>query len=327
MAQIQYVVNSRFNVIDLSQLGRMVVLEDIDSEQNIIDRMLKFKAIWTEHDPPSGAQYDVENLEFDPIRICQEANAFFEVLLRDRINQAARAITLAFAISTDLDAIASRYPVGPRLDTDGDGEPDEADDRYRRRVQLSLNALSPHGVAGAYIYWALTADPFLRDASEVAREGTGEVIVSVMDELQPLDGETTEQYRERLLIAWEPRISTERLLAIRSYIYDEGRRGVTDVAIVANCKVVDTTYYVKVWFFPPPDRATLLALIRSKLLELVDKQRWLGYDHTRMAIDAAVAQMGVHHATIVSPAEDIFVDPTTCVRVSDITLEYMGTAE
>jgi phage-related baseplate assembly protein len=327
MAQVQYVVNSRFNVIDLNQLGRMVVLEDLDSEQNIIDRMLKFKAIWTEHDPPSGAEYDVENLEFDPIRICQEANAFFEVLLRDRINQAARAVTLAFAISTDLDAIASRYPVGPRLDSDGDGVPDETDARYRRRVQLSLNALSPHGVAGAYIYWALTADPFLRDASEVAREGTGEVIVSVMDELQPNDGESTEQYRERLLVEWEPRISTERLLQVRSFIYDEGRRGATDVAIVANCKVIDVSYYVQVWFYPPPDRPTLLALIRTKLLELVDQQRWLGYDHTRMSIDAAVAQLGVHHANIVSPAQDVFVDPTTCVRVREIVLQYMGQME
>ena len=83
------------------------------------------------------------------------------MLLRDRVNQAARSITLAYAIGTDLDAIASRYPGGvPRL-------PSESDDRYRRRIWLSPNTLSPHGTAEAYEFWALTALPALRDVTAI----------------------------------------------------------------------------------------------------------------------------------------------------------------
>lgn len=327
MAEIQYVVNSRFNVIDLVRLGRMIVLDDLDSEAHISDRMLKFKEIWTEHDPPAGAEYDVENLEFDPIRILQECNAWFEVLLRDRINQAARAVTLAYSISTDLDAIASRYPVGPRLDSDGDGIPDESDDRYRRRTQLSLNALSPHGVAGSYLFWALSADAGLKDASEVAREGTGEVIITCMDDLPKRSDETDLQYAYRCIVEWDPRPSVERLLAVRAYIFDEGRRGVTDIISVREPKPIDTSYRLKVWFYPPPDRDTLLQKLLDNLVLLINKQRWLGYDHTRMAIDAAVAEAGVHHCEILEPATDIFVDPTQCVRVDRIEITYMGRAE
>ena len=78
---------------------------------------------------------------------------------------------MAFGSGSDLDAIASRYPGGvPRLAD----EPYTiaGDDRYRRRIWLSPNVLSPHGTAEAYIFWALTADAALRDASAVTIEGT-----------------------------------------------------------------------------------------------------------------------------------------------------------
>ena len=73
---------SRFNVLQPEQLGRMALLEPISTETNISDRMARFKALWLHYDPPNGAQYDVGNLEFDPIKIQAENAAFFEALLR-----------------------------------------------------------------------------------------------------------------------------------------------------------------------------------------------------------------------------------------------------
>ena len=60
----------------------------------------------------NGAQYDVGQLEFDPIKIKAERLAFFEALLRDRVNQAARGVTCSIWHGSNLDAIASRYPGG-----------------------------------------------------------------------------------------------------------------------------------------------------------------------------------------------------------------------
>lgn len=294
---------SRFNIIDLNQLGRMRVLETIVSNALVVQRLQKFKELWALHDPPSAAQYDVENLEFDPIVILQENGAFFDMLLRDRINQAARAVTLPFAIGTDLNAIAAKYPVGPRL-------VGESDDRYRRRTQLSLNALSAHGAAGAYMYFALTADPLLRDVSETGKEGTGEVIVTCLSE-DPL----------------QPRPTLARLLAIRAFIMAEYRKGATDVLTVAPPIVTETKYRIQVWLYPPPDKDNLLALLNTAVAELIEAQRWLGYDHTRMAIFAALKQEGVHHANILEPAADIFVDPRGVVHVSSVEIAYMGRSE
>ena len=152
---------SRFNVLQPEQLGRMALLEPISTETNISDRMARFKALWLHYDPPNGAQYDVGNLEFDPIKIQAENAAFFEALLRDRVNQACRGVTLAFGHGADLDAIASRYPGGvPRQENEGDV-------RYRRRVWSSPNPLSSHGTAEAYEFWGLTALPTLRDVRTV----------------------------------------------------------------------------------------------------------------------------------------------------------------
>lgn len=334
MADVILSASSRFNIIDLNQLGRMYVLDFLDSEETIELRMLRFKQIWLEKDQPEAANYDVENLEFDPIRINQECNTYFETLLRDRVNQAARAVTLPFAIGTDLDAIAARYPVGPRLPVVANPrgtslefpEDYESDDQYRRRTQLSLNATSPHGPSGAYMFWALTADTGLRDATEVAREGDrSEVFITCMADDPPvmtvLNDPGTRTYRT------EPRPSQQRLLAIRAYMLDAYRKAATDVIVVQPPKVIDVEYIIKVWFFPPPDKNTLLRSIMTALETVVENQRWLGFDHTRMAIYAALKQEGVHHAEIISPAEDVFVTPRECVRVTKIDVSYMGRSE
>ena len=127
---------SRFSVIQPALLPPMAVLETINTETIIANRMQQLVTIWNANDPPNAATYDVGNLEFDPIRINQELNAYFELLLRDRVNQACRSVTLAFAVGADLQAIGSRYPYGmPKL-------PGESDTAYRNRIWLSPNILS-----------------------------------------------------------------------------------------------------------------------------------------------------------------------------------------
>jgi phage-related baseplate assembly protein len=294
---------SRYNVIALDQLAPMAVLEAIDTEVVLAARMAKLKELWALRDPPAAAQYDVQGLEFDPIKINQEAGTWYELLLRDRVNQAARAVTLAFATGSDLDAIASRYPGGvPRL-------PGELDDRYRRRIWLSPNALTPHGNPEAYAYWALTADPTLRDATATTIEGTGLVQITILPEtdsmIPPL----------------------EQLLAVRRYILAVARKGLTDVLSIRPPKVVQTRYVADVWLYPGPDKDISMAALQAGLVALVEKQRWLGFDHTLTAIDGVLSTAGTHHAVIKEPATDLLVDEHGVVHVTDIALTYRGVTE
>jgi phage-related baseplate assembly protein len=284
-------------------------LEILDAEDLLEARMTRFVELWKEHDPPAGAVYDVEGLEFDPIKITQQASTYFELLNRDRVNQAARAVTLAFAVGGDLDAIASRYPGGvPRL-TDEDGNPDEEDDRYRRRIWLSPATLSPHGTEEAYVFWALSADRNLRDASATTVEGTGRVKIAIM------------------ATARNPRPTQAQLLAVRAYVHAFSRKGLTDMVSVVPPAVVETRYVIDVWLFPGPDASAILANVRDSLEALVERQAWLGYSHTRMAIGAAVAIAGVQDGQIVEPPASIIVDPISVVYVSEIVLNLRGRRE
>jgi phage-related baseplate assembly protein len=294
----------RISVLNPDYLQRMLVLEDIDTEEILTARMQRLKTLWASYDPPVAAQYDVENLEFDPIKINQEACTFFELLLRDRVNQAARSITLAYAVGSDLDAIASRYPGGvPRLEG-------ESDDRYRRRIWLSPNTLSPHGTAEAYEFWALTALPALRDVTAIR---------SVMHDYYPT-----------ILITClmeppaEAKPSDEQLVQVRAYIQSLSRMGLTDVISVNPPKIREIDYKVGVWLYPGASPDQTITKIQSSLEKLVKDQYWLGHDHTHMAIDAACSMTGVHHVEIVEPTENIFVPMDWVVKVNSVTVTLIG---
>jgi len=297
-------LSERISILIPANLQPMIVLEKISTEDILETRMIRFKQLWAKYDPPMAAQYDVENLEFDPIKINQEACTYFELMLRDRVNQAARSITLAYAIGTDLDAIASRYPGGvPRQEG-------ESDDRYRRRIWLSPNTLSPHGTAEAYEFWALTAYPALRDVTAIRK--------------------VTHDYYPTILITClmqppnDPGPEDEALVRIRAYIQTLSRAGLTDVISVNKPKIKDINYKINVWLYPGTLQDQALERIEKNLSTLIAEQYWLGHDHSLMAINACCALSGVHHVDIIEPTEDIFVPLDWVVRVNILEVKMAG---
>jgi phage-related baseplate assembly protein len=321
---------SRLSVINLAELGPMEVIETISTEDILATRMARFKELWALYDPPAAAQYDVENLEFDPIKMNQECSTYFELMMRNRVNQAARDVTLAFGYGNNLEGIASRYPGGvPRL-------PGESDDRYRRRVWLSPNVLSPHGTAEHYVFWALTADPTLHDASATTAKGTGKVFVTIMPERGSVvtmawtrtHDKTTGallQSEARPIINAAPTL--QQIVDVRAYILAEARRGLTDEIVVYGPKVAHASYKARIWLFPNVSAELAFSKIEQAVAALLEKQRWLGYDHSRMALDAALAQEGVHHAIVDEPFKDLSVDDRGFVNVDLVRLMLAGYAE
>jgi phage-related baseplate assembly protein len=321
---------SRLSVINLAELGPMEVIESISTEAILAARMARFKELWALYDPPAAALYDVEGLEFDPIKINQECSTYFELMMRNRVNQAARDVTLAFGYGSNLEGIASRYPGGvPRL-------PGESDDRYRRRVWLSPNVLSPHGTAEHYVFWALTADPTLHDASATTTEGTGRVFVTIMPESGSMATMAWQRTHDRTTGALlhseaRPAINAaptlQQIVDVRAYILAEARRGLTDEIIVYGPKVAHANYKARIWLFPNVSAELAFSKIEQAVAALLEKQRWLGFDHSRMAFDAALAQEGVHHAIIDEPFKDVSVDDRGFVNVDLVRLTLAGYAE
>jgi phage-related baseplate assembly protein len=86
-------------------------------------------------------------LESDPAIKLLEVASYRELLLRNRINEAARGQMLAFAVSTDLDHLGAFYGV-QRLEGEGDSA-------LRRRIRQRIMGFSNAGGADTYRYWAL----------------------------------------------------------------------------------------------------------------------------------------------------------------------------
>jgi phage-related baseplate assembly protein len=332
----------------------MAVLQSISTDDIISNRMARLVTIWNNYDPPNAAQYDVGGLEFDPIKINQELNAFFELLVRDRVNQACRAITLAFAIGSDLDAIGSRYPYGvPRLQYDALGNalsPDqiaagavvassESDNAYRTRLWLSPSILSLNGPGQgtfeSYVFWALSAPMFagelpLKHATALTTPGTGVVTLPIMqDNSNPVTA--TDVVTGNLVTTdnGDPAPTANQIEAVYEYITDPGfaRKGLTDVLQVVRPKVFHTNITVTYQLFPGVDNTVLEPQIMGALTALVQNIRWIGADLTIMSIENAMAQAGVYNCVISSPTADVIVDQTGVVKVDTITLGYTGTGE
>jgi len=337
---------SRYSVIRPELLPTMQVLQTISTEDILAARMNQLIAFWNNNDPPNAAQYDVANLEFDPIKINQELNAYFELLVRDRVNQAARAITLAFSTGSDIDAIASRYPGGVPRKTVANGTwngpgTQEPDATYKTRVWLAPNILSlsgpGQGVYESYKFWALTAPQFtgelpLKDASAFTVPHTGNVYLAILP-----DGTiNTIWVQDPLnLNSWslQPNAvvypTANQIEAVYEYIAAPymGRMGLTDVLNVIRPRVVNAMIDVDVVLFPGVDQASLMAETTAAVGQLIVAINWIGADLTRLALSGALAQSGVYNAIIRQPAADVIVDNTGVVNVQSARIRYIGTGE
>lgn len=167
-----------FTAIDLSQLPAPKVVEELAFEQILEACKADFLARY----PEAAAELDLES---DPLTKLLETLAYREIVIRQRVNDGARAVMLAFAGDSDLDHLAALVPVARKTIDPGDPEAVpplapamESDTEFRARVQMAPEGFSTAGPDGAYIYHALAVTG-CRDAS-VASPNPCEVVVTVL---------------------------------------------------------------------------------------------------------------------------------------------------
>jgi phage-related baseplate assembly protein len=281
----------RFSTIDLSGMAPPDVIETLDYEAIVTamrdDLVAKFPAI-----------VGVIDLESEPARKLIEVFAYRELGLRARVNDAARAVMLAYALESDLDHIGARYAV-ERLEG-------ESDARFRHRIAIAPEALSVAGPEGAYQFHALSADVTIADVS-VYMDRPGRVIVTVM-----MEGN-------------DPVPSAEMLLKVREVINSKVVRPLTDEVAVLSPQIIRTPIAVKLTLYPGPSAATVKLQAETGLANLVERIHFLGYDLKRSAIYAASHEGGgVHGVEIITPAADIVTTPRQLVIIESVTVTTLG---
>ena len=305
---------SRFAAINLSELPAPNVVEALSYETILAELTADFAArvagILPDWNP---------DLEGDALVKLLQVVAYREMLLRQRVNDAARARMLAFATGADLEHEAARYGV-ERLLLDP-GDPDatppidptyESDDDLRLRTQLAPEALTTAGSEGSYIYNALTVgqkpttvaittpepgvvvmtytfDPngiaaAIKDAS-VQRPKAGEILVTLLGR----SGDGT--------------LDAETLAAARAHLTGKYLIPLNDEVTVQSATILPYAVAATLTLYEGPDRDVVKASAEASLAAMAAKRHALGEMVTTDVLDAALHVAGVRRVDLTGWAD------------------------
>jgi phage-related baseplate assembly protein len=247
-------------------------------------------------------------VESDPLIKILQLCAYRELLLRGRVNDAAKAVMLAYATGTDLDHAAALFGVARLLITAADLEHGieavyESDDDFRRRVSLAPEAFSVAGPQGAYIFHALSSDGDVRDASADSPVA-GDVVVTVLSR------------------TGNGAASDELVAAVAAHLSPESVRPLTDHVIVQSAEIVDFAVAAVINTFSGPDHDLVIATGQAKLVDFLETNRKLGRDVTRAGIIASLFVEGVQNIDLTSPADDIPISDHQAGWCTGISLDW-----
>ena len=259
---------------------------------------LSFETIFTELQTEFQSRYPDYSalLASDPAVKLLEVAAYREVLLRNRINTAAKASLLAFATGSDLDHLAAFYGVTRLMD--------ETDEGLRLRTRQRIIGFANAGGAAHYRYWALSASPEVADV-EVDSPEPGRVRISVLAK-----GE-------------EQTVSNAVLNAVRAVVLRDDIRVLTDTVEVVAAELMPVTVHARLWLYPDAPLETLAA-IQAVFTSTLAAYAGLGWDLTRSWIVGQLQRAGVHKVDLLSPTTDIRVAANQAVRLASLNLEFAG---
>lgn len=285
--------------IDLSQLPVPTVIEAIDFEAIFAELLADLISRYPAFDVPA---------ESDPIYKVLEVAAYREMLVRQRVNEAARAVMLAYAAKEDLDNLGALFNVRRLQISPGDPTAIplippvyETDADFRRRILLSLQGLSTAGPEGAYIYHALSAAGVVLDASATS-PNPGEVVVTVLAR----DGDGT--------------ASSELLHTVDNAVSAEDVRPLTDYVIVQSAEILPYAIAATLYFYPGPDSQVVLAEAEQMAQRYANEQHRLGKDITLSGLYAALHRPGVQRVEMTSPTATLNVNRQQAAYCTQITL-------
>lgn len=281
--------------IDLSQLPPPDVIETLDFERinaeiqaDLIERM------------PELA--DVLNLESEPLTKAIEVFSYREMLLRARVNDAARALLLAYSTGNDLEHKAAELNIA-RLQITA-GNPDtipptlatyESDERLRLRVQMALESATVAGPEGSYIFQALSASAKVRDVA-ISSPVPGDVLVTILS-------------TDADMLADDDLIAT-----VQGHLSGKKVRPLNDTVIVQSAQVIDYTVTAVIHCYPGPASGPVLDAAIAALSAYAESIAKIGEDITLSGIYAALHRPGVKRVELIGPTTDIVIGPAQVAR-------------
>ena len=299
--------------IDLSQLPAPDVVEALDYETLLAERKATLISLY-----PAEQQAAITRtlaLESEPLVKLLQENAYRELILRQRINEAAKANMVAWATGADLDQLGANNGV-TRLTlraADNSTLPPtaavmESDDNFRMRIAAAFEGLSVAGPSGAYEYHAKSADGRIADVSATS-PAPAEVVITVLSR----EGDGT--------------APADLLTIVANALNDEDVRPVADRVRVQAAAIVSYRVDATLFLYPGPEAEPIRAAAEAKLLAFINAQSRLGRDIRQSALYAALHVEGVQRVELAQPAADVVLDKTQAAYCSGYSITVGGSDE
>ena len=295
-------------MIDLSKLPTPDVVEVLDFETILAARKAGLIARF-----PAEQQAEVAAvlaLESEPLVKDLEESAYREMLLRQRINEAAVSGMLAYAKRGDLDHVAALFQIERLVLKPADpitGQPAvmESDPDLRMRVQLAPQSFSVAGPEGAYRSHARNADGRVLDASATSPRPC-EVLVTVLSRLG--DGTTPQDLIDK----------------VAASLRADDVRPLTDLVTVRSAAILNYQVAATIYTFPGPDSSVVLELARKRLAAYVEECHRLGREVAVSGLHAARHVDGVERVELHSPVANIVADLTQAPYCTAMDVQHGG---
>ncbi|UMF27267.1 baseplate J/gp47 family protein [Klebsiella pneumoniae] len=296
--------------IDLSQLPKPTIIEELDFETILVDVKALMVAVF-----PADQQSAVAaalGLESEPLNIIAQAMAYRELLLRQRINEAVAACMLSHSTGDDLDNITANLDTERLTITSATDTTDavtESDEALRLRAQAAFEGMSVAGPSAAYEYFARSASGKVADV-KASSPAPAEVVIAVLS----TEGDGT--------------ASPELLADVAEAVNDEEARPLGDRVTVRSAEIVDYEINATLYLYPGPESEPIINAADASLQKfLKQNNKKISRDVARSAISAALHVQGGQRVVINSPANDIKISDVQAARNIGYHLENGGTDE
>lgn len=299
--------------IDLSLLPAPSIIEPLDFEAILAERKAKLVSLY-----PPAEQADIAarlELESDPLNKMLQENAYRELTLRQRINDAARGVMLAYAAGPDLDHLGARDDVERLVIDPGDSSASpprapvhEDDPSFRRRIQLAPEGYTTAGSEMSYVYHGLGADP---DVADIAAVSPADGLVTVYVLARGGDGSASE----------------ELLAAVGAALNAEKVRPLTDKVIVQSASIVPYAIEAELVLYPGPDASVVRAAALAAAEAYAAAQHAMRRDVTLSGLYAALHQPGVQRVDLTLPSTNLTIGDGEASYCTGITLTVAGATD
>lgn len=294
-------------VIDLSQLPVPQVVEVPDFEALLAERKAYYVSLFPEARQATIAR--TLELESEPALKLLQEGCYREILLCQRINEAAVAGMVAFSNGTDLDNLAANNNVTRLTITAADTlsvPPTDAvmedDSDLRLRVPAAFEGLSVAGPTAAYEAHARSVDGRVLDVSATS-PSPAVVVLTVL--ARAGDGTPPD----------------DLLSAVNVALNGEAIRPVADRLSVQAAVISQYQVKAKLHLFDNVAGAPCLEAANKAMAAYITEQRKLGRSVRRDSYSAVLRVAGVDWVELQEPATDLIFDRTQAGYCTAVSVE------